>query len=124
MTNGENREHSGNVETFRAPEGTPIGIFQEKMAQWHEKYANLIETGADERFERLRDGLTQDLMAYGKKVSPVALDYMARTFDVKRSEWAKKAEEVEMEDQQEAYANVSLRYASLSSIINRIQAMP
>ncbi|HRH24138.1 MAG TPA: hypothetical protein PK109_00915 [Candidatus Paceibacterota bacterium] len=124
MTNEGEGENKGVVESFKAPVGTPVEIFEERMKIWHEQFSTLIETGADERFQKLLDGLAGDLAMYAKKVSPVALDYMARTFDIKRSEWAQKAAAAEMEDLQEAHAAVSLRYAALASMMNRVRAMP
>ncbi len=127
MTNGENGEgveKKGVVTSFTPAEGTPVAIFQDVMERWDEKYGTIVEKGTDEEFARTRDYLSESLFLYKDKASPAVFDLIARGFDIKRGEWAQKAQEDKAENLQEADATVSLRYAELASTINKILRMP
>lgn len=117
----EDEPKKGEVVKFPAPEGSMTANLETEFTKWLEKYAPTVETGSDEAFQKLSLQFAETLaLSQNDPKMKLILDYMALEFSRRRSEWNDKAQAADIEELGEGYAAVALRYAELTSIINRV----
>lgn len=113
-------EEKGVVHRFTPPGESPLGKFEKAFDGWLAQHTETIENGRDEDFAKIRDGLAETALMYGQNERQHMLSVMAAEFERRRSNWQTRAESAAMEEFKDANAAVSLRYAELSHVINKL----